>query len=187
MKSSSTTCSEKDYNKKMSSYNKDTTVWYVLYTFPRAEKLVQTELLKMNYEVFLPLVRTLKLWKNRQKKWIYQVLFPSYIFINTFKSELYKISQIPKIVTFIHIGGEPSVVSNKEIECIKKMLDLHQNISTYMDFCEGEKVKIIRGPLIGFEGLLLQQNGKSRFGIQLKDIHQTISIDISTDMLEKIQ
>jgi transcription antitermination factor NusG len=183
---SSSQCGELDFLQKI-AFNNSETSWYVFYTFPRAEKLVKTELEKMNYEVFLPQVRTLRVWKNRQKRLIYQVLFPSYIFVKTFKEDLCKIRQVDKIVTYIHIGGEPSIISDKEIECINKMLDMNHNISTNTSFCEGQKVRIIRGPLKGFQGLLLQQNGKYRFGIQLKDIHQNISIDICTDVLERLQ
>jgi hypothetical protein len=49
--------------------------WYVLYTTPRAEKVVFLELQKRRYEAFLPMTRTLHVWKNRQKKLVDEVLF----------------------------------------------------------------------------------------------------------------
>ena len=103
---------------------KSKTNWFIFYTCSRAEKVVYQELLKMNYEVFLPMIKTLRVWKNRQKKWIDQVLFPSYIFVNTQESELYTIKKIHKVVTYIHCAGKPSIVPVEEMDCIKKMLDL---------------------------------------------------------------
>jgi transcription antitermination factor NusG len=161
------------------------TNWYVFYTAPRAEKIVQQELYFQGYEVFLPRIKTLRIWKNRQKKMIDQILFPSYIFVNTEECNLFKIRQIKKIVTFINCGGIPSIIDVNCIEGLKRMLNLEQEISVESNFSEGENVRIISGPLIGYEGVLVTQKGKTRFGIQLKEICQTVFIDICVNNLEK--
>jgi transcription antitermination factor NusG len=160
--------------------------WYVLYTCPRTEKIVYHELVKRNYNVFLPSIRTLRVWKNRQRKWIEQVLFPGYIFIYTYQYKLYEIKRVPKVVSYVHCAGMPSVVPLKDIEGIRKMLDMGQEISVDIQFSEGEIVKIVRGPLMGHEGMLIKQKGKTKFGIQLKEINKTISIEINTSVLEKL-
>lgn len=159
--------------------------WYIFYTCPRAEKLVQQKLLNRNYDVFLPMTKTLKVWKNRQKKWISQVLFPNYIFVKTDPCELYRITQIPKIVSCVACSGEPSIISSKEVEGIKEMLSFGKDITVETSFIKGERVKIVRGPLVGYEGILVEQKGKTRFGIHLTEINHTILIDINESELEK--
>lgn len=161
--------------------------WYVLYTFPKAEKSIYNELLRKNYHAFLPIKKTLKLWANRQMKWVEQVLFPGYIFVNAQPSELYNIIRTPKVVSLISCGGTPSIIASKEIEGIKKMINMDQEISIESNFSKGEKVKIICGPLIGHEGILVKQKGKTRFGILLKEINQTVFIDVNSSMLEKVK
>ena len=160
--------------------------WYVFYTAPRAEKVVLRELSFQGYEAFLPITKTLRVWKNRQKKMIDQVLFPSYIFVNTEESSLHKICQTPKVVTFIRCGNKPSKVDIKCIEGLKLMLNLGQEITVEPIFTEGETVRVIDGPLAGYKGILVKQKSKSRFGIQLKEISQTVLIDICTSFLKKI-
>ena len=59
------------------------------------------------------------------------------------------------------------------------------NISVDTVFCIGDKVRIIKGPLEGQEGILTTQKGKHRFGIQLKEINQSLLVDISISMIEK--
>lgn len=162
------------------------TSWFIFYTSPRAEKVVCQELQKMNYEVFLPMVKTPRVWKNRQKKWVDQVLFPGYIFVNTQERELYTINRVNKVATYIHFAGKPSVVPMTEIEGIRKMLSLDQEVSVEASFKEGENVKIIDGPLVGHIGILVKQKGKTRFGIQLKEINQTVFIDVCSSMLERM-
>ncbi len=160
--------------------------WYVFYTHPRAEKVVLNELLAQGYEVFLPLFKTIKTWKNRQKKTIYSVLFPGYIFVKTVESRIYKILQFPKICTYIKCGNKPGIIQDKEIEALKLILGLEKEIVVEQDFIEGEHVRITQGALSGLRGILIMQKGKSRFAIQLNDIKQMVTIDISTSMLEKI-
>ncbi|MEN8906727.1 MAG: UpxY family transcription antiterminator [Clostridiales bacterium] len=161
--------------------------WYVFYTAPRAEKVIKQELEFRSYEVFLPITKTLHIWKNRQKKMVDKVLFPSYIFVNTEESYLHKICQTPKIMTFIHCGGKPSKINFNCIEGIKQMLNLEQEVSVEPNFNEGEEVRIIYGPLAGYEGILVKQKSKTRFGIQLQEINQTVFIDVCTSVMEKKQ
>lgn len=160
--------------------------WYVLYTAPRAEKIAKQELEYRGYEVFLPTTKTLHFWKNRQKKMIDQVLFPNYIFVNTEESHLFKIRQIPKVSSVIRCGGKPSTISLKCIEAIKGMLALNQEVSVDHNFIEGENVRIVHGPLAGFEGLLVKRKGKTRFEIRIEEINQAMHIDICVSMIEKI-
>jgi transcription antitermination factor NusG len=159
--------------------------WFVFYTLPRAEKMALHDLLKHDYDAFLPTTKSLKLWKNRQKKWIEEVLFPNYVFVNTHDAELYNIVSMPKIVTCVRCGVKPCNICNKEIEAIKRMLSDEQNVWVEQDlFCEGVKVRVIKGPLTGCEGILVKQRGKTRFGVQV--INHTVLVDINIAMLEKL-
>jgi transcription antitermination factor NusG len=159
--------------------------WYVLYTAPRAEKVVEKELASKGYEVFLPQKKIMRFWNNRQKKIIDQILFPSYIFVNTEERDLYKICQTPKIVMFINCGGKPSKINCDCIEGIRCMLNLDQEIFVEPNFSEGENVRVISGPLAGYEGILLEQQSKTRFGIALKEINRTIFIDVSKSLVQR--
>jgi len=161
------------------------TNWYVFYTHPRSEKVVCNELLKRHYCVFLPLVKTLRRWKNRQNKMVLRVLFPGYIFVKTTGPEIFNIEQIPNIVYCVRFGQRPAVVPERDIDCIEKMLTLGQDVFTDHDFAEGEHARVVHGPLAGYEGILVKRRGKTRFCIQFKDIKQCACIEIHTSMLEK--
>jgi transcription antitermination factor NusG len=114
---------------------------------------------------------------------INQVLFTSCIFIFTEESYLHQICQTPKIMSFIHCGGKPSKINFNCIEGIMQMLSLEQEISVEPNFTEGEEVRIIYGPLAGYEGVLVIQKSKNRLGIHLKEINQTVFINICTSVV----
>ena len=173
-------------NKRKSSSFKNKN-WFVFYTAPRAEKKAKIELEYRGYEALLPMTKSVRIWKNRQKKQIDSVLFPSYIFVRTNERYLAEICRINKIATYIHCGGKPSKVSQECIEAIKCMLSLNQEISVENDFTEGESVRIVDGPLSGYNGVLIQKKSKTKFGIHLKEINQVASIEICTSVLEKKQ
>ena len=160
--------------------------WYVFYTYPNAEKVVCKELLKRQYEVFLPMVRTLRKWRNRQRKLISEVLFPGYIFVRTAEPQIFNIIQISKIVKCVKSGDRPGIVPEKDIRCISLMLGLGKEIFVEYGFSEGEQVEVVRGPLSGHKGILVKRKGKDRFGIQLNDINQCAYIEIHTSMLKKL-
>ncbi len=160
--------------------------WYVFYLRPRTESLVYKTLANLNYEVFYPVVQSTRIWKNRQKKTITSPLFPSYLFVYSYAHELYSIKCLPQVVGYVTFEGKPSTISEKEIEGIRRMLGLGCAITVEAKFLKGERVRIISGPLIGYEGILVKQYGKSRFSIRLKAINHSVLIDIALLELEKL-
>lgn len=87
----------------------------------------------MHYEAFLPLVKTLNHWKNRQNKLVSKVLFPGYVFVRSAESEIFNIEQIPKIVYCVRCGERPAVVPDRDIKCIEQMLTLGQEVFSEHD------------------------------------------------------
>jgi len=160
--------------------------WVVFYTCPRAEKVVYKQLVDKGYETFLPLQKNLRIWKNRQRKLIEEPLFPCYIFVKTRSSDIYNISRIHGICRCVVFEGKSCIIPDKDIEAIQIMiLSEQQVVSSNNEFKEGEKVKIIRGPLTGYEGILFKQKGNSKFGIQMEGINLIASIDISIEDIQK--
>lgn len=160
--------------------------WHVFYLRPRTESIVCKLLTHLNYEVFCPVIQSVRIWKNRQKQKIKHPLFPNYLFVYTHAHELYAIKRLPNVVTYVTFGGSPSTVSEKEIEGIRRMLGMECNITVEPKFSTGECVRIVTGPLAGFEGILVKQHSKTRFGIQLRSISHSIFVDVLLSDLEKL-
>jgi len=160
--------------------------WFVFYTRPRAEKIIYKELASKGFEVFLPLQKSFKIWKNRQHKVIDELLFPCYIFVKICPSDIYNILKVRGICMCIAFEGKPCTVPDKDIEAIKIMILSKQIVSSTNDFKEGEKVYVTRGPLIGYEGVLFKQKGIQKFGIQIQGINLIAAVDISVEDIQKL-
>ncbi|WP_346859679.1 UpxY family transcription antiterminator [uncultured Draconibacterium sp.] len=160
--------------------------WHVFYLRPRNERIATQILANHGYDVFCPAISITRQWKNRQRKKIWYPLFPNYLFVFTYHHEIYTIRRISQVVNFVSFAGKPSTITEKEVEAIRKMLEIGNVITVEKQFCSGEHVRIVSGPLKGHEGILVKRRNKSRFGIRLKAISHSVFIDISQSDLEKL-
>jgi transcription antitermination factor NusG len=151
--------------------------WYLFYTFPRAEKRAYQWLIEQGFDVFLPLLAKVSLWMNRQRKTIYEPLFPGYVFVRTNPNEIYKVLQNPKIVSCITFNKVPATVSNDDIELIKMTIESGTKIS--VNNCEetGKEVEIMNGPFKGFKGTILNNSNERRVRIQIEGIPYVLIVD----------
>lgn len=159
--------------------------WYVLYTNPRAEKRVASELQKHQYEYYLPLLKTLKNWSDR-KKWVEEPLFKSYIFVKTnLEQEYYNLLNLHGVVKFIKIGSEIATLREEQIVDIKLGLEQTTDIELSTDeIVNGSSVEIIAGPLKGKTGLVLERRGNKYFSIEIEQLGTFMLIAIPSNYLK---
>jgi transcription antitermination factor NusG len=160
--------------------------WYVLYTTSRAEKKVAERLKEKGWEVYLPLIEELRQWSDRKKK-VQRALFSGYVFVRTTRPKLWIILQEPGTVKFVHFAGHHAIVKDEEIELIQKLLTLGVTIETDEGEIEtGQKVKVIGGALLNFEGECIQKGNKDYFLIRIPGIVQTMMVTIPRKFLQII-
>ncbi len=159
--------------------------WYVFYTSPRAEKIAYRELTNLGFETFLPISKTIKIWRNRQRKVIEEPLFPGYIFLRIHSSKISDVLRVPKICTCIKTSNIPAIVPERDIEAIKIMQCLEASILNKRDYSIGEKVQIINGPLCGYSGILIKD--KNKFGVLIDSINLMATVNIDPSDLKIIE
>jgi len=162
--------------------------WFAIYTKPRAEKKVNEQLQKYGYEVYLPLKKEVRQWKDRLKK-VEVPLFNSYIFVKINTKEYYEIPKLIKgFVKFVTIGGEKVAVRDEEIITIKRLLDYSSEKIDVLneDFKLNEKVEIKNGKLKGLRGKLVEFRGKNRLAIRIDSLSTDLLVEINRKIV-KIQ
>ncbi len=158
--------------------------WYLLYTKPRNEKKVNTELQIRGFETYLPIQKTLKQWSDR-KKMVEEPLFKSYLFINTTLSFYYDILNVNGIVKFVNFEKSPVVVNENEIKIIKQMLGTEMFLDVVNEkLIQGSKVEVIAGPMIGVKGNIVEYRSKNQIIINLISIQQDIVINVPHNLLK---
>lgn len=160
--------------------------WYALYTKSRAEKKAERELKLKGLEAYLPLEKRLKQWSDR-KKWVYEPLIRSYIFLRANQKELYQAYYTPGIVTIVNFEGKPAPIPDKQIQAIKELLKSGEHYEVTSDeFDVGEMVEIQAGNLKGFQGELVKQLNRYKVLLRIDVIQQNILININPSYLKKL-
>lgn len=162
--------------------------WYAIYTNPRAEKKVAQALQLNGIACYLPLQITIKQWSDRKKK-VEEPLFKSYVFVHVnLELEKHIVLNSPGIVKFVRIGGENPKIRPHIIEAIKLSLSNFQDIEVSAEIiATNQYVKVIAGPLQGYEGEVKEKHGSQYFVIKIEELGTQLFIKIPPQHLEIIK
>ncbi|MCC5937207.1 MAG: UpxY family transcription antiterminator [Lunatimonas sp.] len=161
--------------------------WFVMYTAPRAEKKVAERLKEKGIEVYLPMVEQVRQWSDRKKK-VVVPLFNGYLFVNFTKDRLWEALQVSGAVKFVNFSGEHATVPQAEIDTIRRVIETGVSVEVNTDPIEkGERVKILGGPLEGFEGECVQKSNQDYFIIRIPGINQNMLINVPRKYLDVIK
>lgn len=162
--------------------------WYALYLEPKKEKTVEIQLRKRGYEVYLPIKKELRQWKDR-KKWVEAPLIPSYIFTFIPENEIWDIVKVPGCIKFVWFNGKPADIPDYQIESIKKLLE--KDVDIYLEnnivFSKGEKVLIKEGYFSGLIGIIINNGNKNNFAVRIDNLGIDLIISLSKDNLSLVE
>ncbi|KJU82290.1 transcription antitermination protein NusG [Candidatus Magnetobacterium bavaricum] len=162
--------------------------WYAVYVKSKHEFKVLEHLEKVGVEVFLATVERLRRWKDRKKIMLFP-LFPSYLFvhISNINKELITVLKIPGVVRFLCvIPGEPEPVPDDQINSLKKLITSKESIDPYPYLKEGQRVRVIRGPLAGVEGILIGRYDRHFVVLSIDMLRQGVAVKIDSSDVESI-
>ncbi len=160
--------------------------WYVIYTKSRAEKKVRDTLQEAGYEVYLPLIKTMRQWSDRKKK-VEVPLFPGYLFIKTDPNDFWKIRDIEGVVNFVHFGDSIAQVRDQDILNIRILLKESSHVSVVNTiFKQGEEILISEGKFKGYKGLIEFSKGKNNLVVSLLEIGMSVKLEIPAEFVRRI-
>ena len=161
--------------------------WYAVYVRSRYEKKVHQLLLEQDVASFLPLLETWKQWSDRKKK-VSEPLFRGYVFVNIdIHKENINVLDTEGVVKFVGIGRKPSVISEKDIDWLKKLVREPDAVNrTVSSLPAGQKVRVLAGPFKDFEGVVVKQARETRLVVFFESIMQGVEVSIFPDLLVPI-
>jgi transcription antitermination factor NusG len=151
--------------------------WYATYTCSRHEKTVAQYLKDKQIETFLPLYRSWRRWKDRRKA-IDLALFPSYLFVRIPAQDRIKVLQVPGVVHLVGFQGQLSAVPEHEIDALRQALANEIYVEPHPYLRMGQRVRVVRGPLMGMEGILSRKDDRSRIVISIEAIMRSIAVEV---------
>lgn len=136
--------------------------WLVIYVRPRWEKKVDRLLEEQGIETFCPLKTTENQWADR-KKIVSIPLFAGYVFVKIDDRDLTKVRYTLGVLNFIYFMGKPAVIKDAEIEQLKEMVKVYNNLEilNLNDLSAGDRVRIRSGLFYNQEGEIIKIQGKT--------------------------
>jgi len=162
-----------------------TPLWYVVYTKPQKELQVASLLEKQQkLTVYLP-----EVYQKYRNLLQLRPLFPRYLFVqmNLEKMELDVVNFTPGVIKVVSSDDTPLPLRNTVIEAIRQeveRLNEKGGLPT-QHFEEGEKVRLLSGPLAGLEAVFVRHlNARDRAVVLLRFLGQENQVEIAVSEIE---
>jgi len=154
--------------------------YYAIYTQSRHEQKVCERLTRKEIETFLPLVERWSRRRDRRKR-INLPLFPGYLFVHS-KMDAHTHLEILKTDSVVRIlgnDGKPIPIPDEQIFAIQALIKNGMPITPFPYLKEGMRVRVVNGPLMGIEGILLKTRPqKHRLVISVDLLKESVSVEI---------
>jgi transcription antitermination factor NusG len=160
--------------------------WYALYTRSHCEQLVYNQLMAKGFQAFLP---KLDIWSRRagQQHLVPMPMFSNYLFLRHAmdKTSYIEVRQARGLVRILgerwdHLG----VVPEADILAIQKVLQAHLPVLPHPYLQEGQRVRIMEGPLAGAEGILLRHRPEKGLMVLSVDLlHRSIAVEVDCSVV----
>jgi transcription termination/antitermination protein NusG len=163
----------------------DQPTWYAIYTAPNQEKLVSQRLRDRGIEHFLPLYRTVR--KRTDRRVVLDLpLFPGYLFVRIPLLNRIRVLEIPRVVRMIGHSSVPSALPDSEIESLRMGLSGDTTAQPSEFLKKGCRVRVVRGPFAGSDGILVRRKHGFRVVIAIELIRQAFAVEVGEEDLERI-
>jgi len=127
--------------------------WYALHVKPHKERAVYEQLIARDITAYYPHIQVKPKNPRSRKERPY---FPGYLFvrINLVEYGVNALSWIPGSHRLVEFGGQPAVVPDQLLTQLQETIAT-QNETQYTlnKFKKGDKIRIIGGPLDGYEAI----------------------------------
>jgi transcription termination/antitermination protein NusG len=159
--------------------------WYALSVRVRHEKLVTRHLQYEGINCFLPLYRSVRIWQDRRKE-LDMALFPGYLFVNLKLGDRASVLRAPGVRQFITFQGQPAVVPDAEIRALTSSFAAGLRPQPHPYLCQGRRVRVKRGALMGTEGILIRRKEGFRLVLSIEMIMRSVRLEVDEADVEPV-
>jgi transcription termination/antitermination protein NusG len=172
-------------NRNLSAEESAKIPWYVTYTCPRHEKHVAQHLENRGISFFLPLYKSMRRWKDRNKQ-IELPLFPGYVFVQMTSEHRVDLLRVPGVVHLVTFQGKPAPVKGAEFEILRRGLIGSSILRPHPYLKAGRKVRIRSGSMAGIEGIFVRRKDSARVVLSISLIERSVAMEIDETDVEPI-
>lgn len=161
--------------------------WYALWTNSHCERLVRDQLLAKGFDPFLPRI---DVWSRRgsERRVVSTPLFSGYLFLRHPAMTKTSYLEVCKARGLVRILGERwdrlEIVPDEEIGAIQTVLASRMPLMPHPFLRDGERVKIVRGPLADVEGILIRTKlNKGLVVLQVSLLRRSVAVEVDCTLV----
>ncbi|MBZ5526593.1 MAG: UpxY family transcription antiterminator [Acidobacteriia bacterium] len=159
--------------------------WYAAYTCAQHEKRVAEQFSQRAVEHFLPLYASVRRWKDRRVR-IEMPLFPGYVFVRLALRERLRVLQVPSVVRLVGFGGLPTALPDEQVEILRAGLRGDLRAEPHPFLMVGRRVRVVRGPLAGMEGIVVRKKKQMRLVVSVELIQRSMAVEMDAGDLQAV-
>jgi transcriptional antiterminator RfaH len=159
-------------------------VWWVVHTKPRAEKALARRLLGRAIKFFLPLYK--RQWRSRGRLLgSFMPLFPGYVFFHGDAQIRLEVLQTNMAAQILRVDNQTEL--HADLVRIYQLIASNEVLTPERRVEVGSLVQITAGSLAGLQGKVLRRGSQLRFFVEVQFLHQGVSVEIESWMIEPLQ
>ncbi|HSW00821.1 MAG TPA: transcription termination/antitermination NusG family protein [Sedimentisphaerales bacterium] len=158
--------------------------WWVAHTKSRNEKALAHDLMVRNVSYFLPMTWKVRRQSHRTIKSLLP-LFTGYLFFCGNENGRIELLKTNRVASLIEVKDQASLVD--ELVGFERALRAGAPLIPHKYIAKGQWCRVIAGPLLGLEGIVVQTRSNTRLVLQIDLLGQSASVEIDMDMIEPVE
>ncbi len=158
--------------------------WWVAHTKSRNEKALAHDMINRDIKYFLPMSWNVRRKSRRTIKSLLP-LFSGYIFFCGDEVQRIEILKTNRIANLIEVADQQKFID--DLVQIERVLRTGETLIPHKYLKKGQKCRIIAGPLLGIQGIIVTIKGHTRLVLQVDILGQAASVEIEIDMIEPVE
>ncbi|MCP4250253.1 MAG: antitermination protein NusG [bacterium] len=159
--------------------------WWVAHTKPRNEKALAQDLKTLQILHYLPLrAHTTRSPNTGRLTRSIVPVFTGYLFFNGTDEQRQSALTTNRIANTLDVPNQIQLVG--ELRQIQKVLSVETDLEWSAGAGIGDWARVTVGPLAGLEGVVCRRLSRWRLALNVQMLSQSISIEVPTDAIERI-
>jgi transcriptional antiterminator RfaH len=158
--------------------------WWVVHTKSRNEKALAHDLMAKDVGYFLPMSLKVQRRSRRTLKSLLP-LFTGYLFFCGGENDRVEVLKTNRVANMLEVGDQENLV--RELVRFDQALRAGAPLTPHKYIAKGRWCRVIAGPLLGLEGIVVEHRGNTRLVLQIDMLGQAASVEIDIDMIEPIE
>jgi len=157
--------------------------WFVVHTKPRCEKKLAAYSKKYKINYYLPLMDSIRVYKNRKIKFT-KPMFSGYLFVKCTPEERRKLTITGYVAYWLPVQDQMELIFDLQQIYSGRKLGVEFVRSEFLE--KGTKVEIIKGPFTGIIGFVEDQKDVKEVRLQVSLLKEAVSISARADQIRVI-